>query len=130
MTNHPELAQLISEMSLIVAVSNVYLAGRFQEIRESLEWSTSVGDPQKQEYRNKLIVNLFSSCIPALIVNAGAMFVFMQPVVTGDLNGSTCLWACDAFASAYVLLLGIFALLVIWSGWLSIATILQWCAMK
>lgn len=126
MIERTALAQLISEMSLIVAVSNVYLAGRYQEIRDVLEQSTSIGNDGLKELRGKADASLVTGCIPALVVNLGALYVFLQPFASGELPlASICLWGCDAFVSAYLLLLVVFLLLVTWSGYLTIATVLK-----
>jgi len=119
------IAQILSEMSLLLAVSNVYLAGRYHDILDHL--AINVGGTSQDDLkaaRKQLTADLATSCLPSLLVNGAGTFVFVQPLATGKISSADlCAWGCDVFPLAYLIVFIFFALLFIWSIWLTGRTI-------
>lgn len=119
-------AQILSEMSLLLAVSNIYLAGRYADIMAGLDFTVGADSTHDLETKRKsLHANLVTSCVPAVLVNSAAVFVFVQPIGTGKIRASDiCAWGCDVFPLAYAIVFAFFALLLLWSIVLTSKTVI------
>ena len=115
-----EIRAAFEATSLILVFVTVLFGLRYPQIQRDIRAEIPVGDKAKGRHREKLWQSLLVNCIPLLLINGAASYLFL-PLFARVLQESHLeLWNFDFSRTSFVFIALVVFVFFLWSSYLAV----------
>lgn len=120
-----EIRTAFQATSLVLVFVTVLFGLRYDQIKKDIDTEISTGEHGRRDDRHRLIRSLGANCLPLLVVNALASYLF-GPLFLRILTESRfVLWNFDFARTAFVLISIFVFFFLLWSCYLAARLVVQ-----
>jgi len=115
-----EIKTAFEATSLILVFVTVFFTLRYPQLQSDIREEIPAGGKARSRHREKLRQSLLINCVPLLLINGGASYLFL-PLFVRVLGESRFeLWNLDFSRTSFVFVALLVFVFFLWSGYLAV----------